>query len=361
MKIVFLGLSISSSWGNGHATTYRGLVRALAALGHEVWFLERDVPWYATNRDEPNPEGAELVLYNSLEGLRYRHSGLVRSADVVVVGSFVPFGVEVVEWVIRTALGATAFYDIDTPITLSKLAGGDDEYIAPFLIPAFDYYLSFTGGPILDRIEEQYSAKRAIHLPCSADPERYRPMDVPVKWTMGYLGAYSEDRQPPLERLLLEVARRRPDDRFVVAGPRYPAHLAWPGNVDRIEHLAPSEHAAFYSAQRFTVNVTRRDMVRWGWSPSVQLFEAAACGAPIVTDAWAGIEDYFEPGREIIVARDDFDPGSLSDDERAEMGKKARERVITQHTPAHRAEEFMSLFTRPVRREVNVEREEATP
>lgn len=347
MKIVVFGLTISSSWGNGHATTYRSLVRALSRLGHEVSFLERDVPWYAANRDEPRPEGAELILYESLEQLDGDYLGLIRGADVVVVGSFVPDGVKVIERVLRSAGGATAFYDIDTPVTFEKLAAGDEEYLAAHLIAGFDYYLSFTGGPILDRLEQQYGARCAVHLPCSADPELYRPRETPVRWMMGYLGTYSDDRQGPLDRLLVDAARRMPNERFAVAGAQYPDHIAWPENVDRIEHLPPSEHAAFYSAQRYTVNVTRRDMVRWGWSPSVRLFEAAACGVPIVTDAWKGLEDYLEPGREIIVEEGAFDPDGLSDEDRAAIGARARARVLAEHTPLHRAETFQSLFAQP--------------
>ena len=137
MRIVFLGLSITSSWGNGHATTYRGLVRALWARGHDVLFLERDVPWYAANRDLPRPPYGRTELYASLEDLKRRFAGDVGDADFVIVGSYVPEGVAVGEWVMATARGATAFYDIDTPVTLAKLEQGDTEYLTPELIPRY--------------------------------------------------------------------------------------------------------------------------------------------------------------------------------------------------------------------------------
>ncbi len=347
LNVCFVGLTVSSSWGNGHATTYRGLLRELAALGHHVTFLERDVPWYARHRDCPNPEGCELHLYGSLADLERRFEGLVRQADLVVVGSYVPQGCEVIRWVQRTATGPTAFYDIDTPVTLAKLDRGDEEYLSVPLIAGFDAYLSFTGGPTLDRLERDYGARRAEPLYCSVDPRKYYPEEAETRWDLGYLGTYSPDRQPALDRLLVQVAARRPRARFAVAGPSYPADLAWPDNVTRTDHVAPGEHRAFYRAQRFTLNVTRADMVRAGWSPSVRLFEAAACGVPIVSDVWPGIEDFFTPGQEILLARTTADAErfvfELPEAERRAVAERARARVLTHHTAAARARELEAI------------------
>ena len=349
MKIVIIGLSITSSWGNGHATTYRGLVRELAARGHEVLFLERDKPWYAANRDLPNPPYGETHLYNSVEELRSRFGGRVRSADAVIVGSFVPEGVSVGEWVTEHADGVTAFYDIDTPVTLSKLAARDCEYLSPELIPRYALYLTFTGGPTLERLEREYGSPSAHPLYCSFDPELYYPEPgAEPGWTLGYLGTYSEDRQPTLERLLMEPARALATARMVVAGPQYPAAIRWPANVERIEHLPPAEHRRFYNAQRFTLNVTRAAMIRAGYSPSVRLFEAAACGVPIISDRWAGVEEFFTPGDEILLA----DTGAqvieilrdLSPQTARDLGERARRRVLAAHTAAHRAAELETLI-----------------
>jgi spore maturation protein CgeB len=341
LDIVFLGLSITSSWGNGHATTYRGLVRELARRGHRVLFLERDVPWYAGNRDLPRPPWGRTELYRSVEDLKDRFERDVRRADVVIVGSYVPQGVEVAEWVTARAGGKTAFYDIDTPVTLARLARGDCDYLSRDLVPAFDLYLSFTGGPTLHHIERDLGAKRARPLYCSVDPELYRPEAREVLWDLGYIGTYSEDRQPVLDRLLVEPARRWRDGRFVVAGPLYPRDLRWPPNVARMEHLAPPQHPQFYNAQRFTLNVTRADMVRAGWSPSVRLFEAAACATPLVSDAWEGLDAFFEPGREILLANGPDEAlrlvRELPERERRRMGEAARARVMREHTAAHRA------------------------
>src|SRR4051812_20180248 len=239
MRIVILGLSITSSWGNGHATTYRGLVRELVRRGHDVLFLERDVPWYASNRDLPQPPYGRTELYSSLEDLKDRFTGAVRRADLVMVGSYVPQGVEVGAWVQNTARGVSAFYDIDTPVTLAKLARKDFEYLSPELIPGYALYLSFTGGPTLERIERELGSPAARPLYCSCDPELYTPQHREPLWDLGYLGTYSEDRQPVLNRLMLDAASALPSGRFVVAGPQYPASIQWPSNVSRVEHLAP--------------------------------------------------------------------------------------------------------------------------
>ncbi len=343
LNVVILGLSITSSWGNGHATTYRGLVRELVKRGHRVLFLERDVPWYAAHRDLPRPPYGRTELYESLDDLKARFGLDIEKADAVIVGSYVPDGVEVGDYVTQNAQGLSAFYDIDTPVTLAKLERGDYEYLSPDLIKCYDLYLSFTGGPTLERLERGYGARAAKPLYCSVDPELYYPEDVPQTWDLGYLGTYSEDRQGPLERLLLEPARRHPTRRFIVAGPQYPENIDWPPNVARAEHLPPSEHRGFYNAQRFTLNVTRADMVRAGFAPSVRLFEAAACGVPIISDSWAGLETFFTPGEEILLAETPEDVLGyleLPETERRELGARARARVLREHTAARRAQEL---------------------
>jgi spore maturation protein CgeB len=344
LSIVILGLSITSSWGNGHATTYRHLMRALARRGHSVLFLERDAPWYAENRDLPTPPYGQTRIYESLEELRDRYAADVRRADLVIVGSYVPQGVEVGHWVNDIATGVTAFYDIDTPVTLSKLARGDTEYLSADLIPRYRLYLSFTGGPTLKLLRDRYASPCPRPLYCSVDPDHYHPQNAPQQWDLGYLGTYSDDRQPVLERLLLAPARRWPLGQFVVAGPQYPATIAWPRNVERIEHVPPQKHAAFYCSQRFTLNVTRADMVAAGYSPSIRLFEAAACEAPIISDAWEGLDTFFQPGREILISTSPEQTlrylQETPEPKRREIGELARRRVLAEHTADHRAREL---------------------
>jgi spore maturation protein CgeB len=343
MKLVVLGLSLSSSWGNGHATTFRALLKAFAVRGHDILFLERDVPWYRDNRDVTDPAYCRLEYYDDLAGLAAWRPE-IESADAVIVGSYVPEGVAVAKFVQSAARGVAAFYDIDTPVTLAKLERGDFEYLSPEAIAGFDLYLSFTGGPTLRLIERRYGAPAARALYCSVDPDSYPPLDLPKKWDLSYLGTYSPDRQPTLERLLIEPARRLPHRRFVVAGPQYPDGIDWPVNVERIEHLPPSEHPAFYCASRFTLNVTRADMIAAGWSPSVRLFEAAACAVPVISDRWEGLDSLFAPGREILLADGTGEVTAALEAADAAaaraIGLAARERVLDAHTAAHRAAEL---------------------
>jgi spore maturation protein CgeB len=353
LNLVVLGLSLSSSWGNGHATTYRALLKAFAARGHDILFLERDVPWYADNRDLIDPDFCRLEFYADLPALEGYRS-IIAGADAVIVGSYVPDGVAVGAFVQKTARGATAFYDIDTPVTLAKLERGDFEYLSPDLIPGYDVYLSFTGGPTLDRIKRRYGAPAAEALYCSVDPAAYPPLDRPKRWDLSYLGTYSPDRQPTLERLLVEPARKAPNLTFVVAGPQYPDSVDWPKNVKRVDHVPPAEHAAFYAASRFTLNVTRRDMIEAGYSPSVRLFEAAACGTPIVSDVWDGIETFLAPNREIILARHSGDVLDVllnwSEKQTGGLAAAARRRVLDAHTAAHRGIALETYLTDAIAR-----------
>jgi len=344
LKIVILGLSISSSWGNGHATTYRGLVKELAARGHEILFLERDLKWYAANRDLPKPPYCRLALYEDLKQLKEGFRLAIRDADLVIVGSYVPEGIEIGEWVTRVAGGATAFYDIDTPVTMAKLEGGGLDYLSAALIQRYTMYLSFTGGHVLDVLTRRYGAGMARPLYCSVDETLYFPEKRPVRWDLGYMGTYSDDRQPAVEELLLRPARAWDKGRFVVAGPQYPKDVRWPKNVKRYIHLAPEKHRAFYNQQRFTLNVTRAQMIEAGYSPSVRLFEAAACGTPIISDLWEGLDTFFRPGEEILLANSGEDIihylVETPADERERIGAAARERVLEKHTSKHRAVEL---------------------
>jgi spore maturation protein CgeB len=229
-------------------------------------------------------------------------------------------------------------------VTLSKLERGDTEYLSRALVMRYDLYLSFTGGPTLRRLEKRFHARRPRALYCCVDASVYFPEPHPLEWDMGYLGTYSADRQPTLNRLLVGPARELPDARFCVAGSLYPEQIVWPGNVHRIHHLPPAAHRAFYNSQRFTLNVTRADMVRAGYSPSVRLFEAGACGIPIISDAWDGLDEVFSIGSEILVARTSDESldylREISDRERLAIGQRARARVLREHTAERRAEQL---------------------
>jgi spore maturation protein CgeB len=338
MKLVVLGLSLSSSWGNGHATTWRALLKALAARGHEILFLERDQPWYAANRDLPEPGFCRLSLYHDMAELAAWYPEIA-AADLTIIGSYVPEGRAVVRR-LRAVAPHLAFYDIDTPVTLAALERGDCPYLDPPTIRLFDLYLSFTGGPTLRRLERRYGARAARVLFCAADPDLYFPAAASPRWDFGYLGTYSADRQPALERLLITPARLLPERRFVVAGPQYPTDIDWPANIQRIEHLPPCDHAAFYHSLGWTLNITRADMIAAGYSPSVRLFEAAACATAIISDAWEGLDEIFCPGREILIARSSEDILQClarPDGARQAIGVQARRRFLASHTADHRA------------------------
>ncbi len=342
MRLVVLGLSLSSSWGNGHATTFRALLRALDVRGHDVLFLEREQPWYAASRDLPVPDFCSLRFYDRVCDLD-RYARDLATADAVIVGSYVPEGGAVIDRIAPGARNLFCFYDIDTPVTMHALAEGGAAYLRPEQIRLFDLYLSFTGGPTLRVLEREYGARLARPLFCAVDPERHHPTGATRRWDLGYLGTYSPDRQPAVERLLIEPARCRPDLRFVVAGPQYPDDIDWPANVERIDHLSPADHAAFYASQAWTLNVTRAEMRRHGHSPSVRLFEAGACGTPIISDAWPGLDDLFLPGRDIVVARvaaDVLAALALPEQRRVAIAAAGRARTLDRHTAGTRAREL---------------------
>jgi spore maturation protein CgeB len=350
---VILGLSITSSWGNGHATGYRALARELQRRGDAVTFLEREAPWYAAHRDLPHPPWCEAHLYESVAELRRRFAAAVRAADLVIVGSYVREGPEVAAWALSEATGAVAFYDIDTPITIEKLRAGDAEYLSPELVERFDLYLSFTGGPALEALREEFGARRPEPFFCFVDPHSYVPLELPRRWELNYLGTYASGRQHSLQELLLEPARRLPGARFAVAGPMYPPELRWPVNVERIEHLPPPRHPAFYCQAAFTLNLTRPEMRALGHSPSVRLFEAAACGTPVVSDSWPGLEQILVPGEEILVAERAADVISILRDyeepRRSALAAAARRRVLAEHTAERRVAQLHELVRQPVR------------
>ncbi len=348
MNVVIIGLAISSSWGNGHATTYRSLVKGLHRRGHRVSFLEQDQCWYANNRDARALPYCDLQLYESIEDLKDRFAMPIKHADAVIVGSYVRNGAAVIDWVLSEAHGVRAFYDIDTPVTLSCLRSDACEYLRADQVGAFDLMLSFTGGPTLTILESAYGARRALPLYCSVDVDAYGPRDCRKDIDLGYMGTYSADRQPGVEMLLNEPARRLSECSFMVVGAQYPSALQWPDNVRRADHLPPNAHAEFYGRQRWTLNITRADMRAAGHSPSVRLFEAAACGTPIISDVWPGIEDVLEPHEELMIARTSEDVVRLLREvapyEAQRIARAARARVLSAHSSERRADELIAYL-----------------
>ena len=353
MKIVVFGLTITSSWGNGHATTYRSLLKALARRGHHVTFVEKDVEWYRNNRDLPKPDFCTVRLFESWQQEANVLLAASVDADVIVVGSYFPDAIAATEALLGSVRCPILFYDIDTPITLHQLrACGSTDYVRSALIPRYAAYLSFTGGPALRELEEVFGAQRAIAFYCSVDPELYHPVTAKAQFAcdLSYLGTYAADRQPKLMRLLDGAAALVPQQDFLVAGPQYPDHeIRWQTNVRRLVHVPPRDHPAFYCSSRFTLNVTRDDMVTAGYSPSVRLFEASACGAAILSDDWPGLAEFLTPGEEILLPKDASEVSrtlrEINDTERERIGRRARARVLDTHSSEHRARQFEEIVS----------------
>lgn len=350
MRIVIYGLAITSSWGNGHATTYRSLAKALARKGHRIHFVEKDEEWYHNNRDMPEPEFCAVHIYDDWKRSATELVRLAANADAVVIGSYFPDAISATKALLDAGSGPLLFYDIDTPITVAQLrANGRTAYLDPALIPYYATYLSFTGGLVLRELEDRFGAAKAVPFYCSVDPDLYKPVatDERYRCDLSYLGTYAADRQPKLMRMLNNTAAVLPDSRFLVAGPQYPKETPWQRNVERIIHISPAEHPVFYSSSRFTLNLTRDSMVAAGYSPSVRLFEASACGAAILSDSWAGLEDFLTPGEEILVPKDEYEVAdileNLPEKDRIQLGQRARERILANHTASHRAAEFENV------------------
>ena len=350
MKIVIFGLTISSSWGNGHATLWRGLCRALIRQGHHVVFFERDTPYYAANRDLHDLPGGDLVLYGDWGAIRPRAVQALRDADVAMTTSYCPDALAAGDLIFAAARPLSVFYDLDTPVTLSRLEAGEDvPYLGPRGLRDFELVLSYTGGAALDRLRRRLGARQVLPLYGHVDPAVHRPVAASAAYRadLSYLGTYAADRQAALEALLIVPAMQRPLQRFVIGGAQYPQDFPWQPNIFFLRHMPPDQHPEFFSASRLTLNITRRALAELGWCPSGRLFEAAACGTPVVSDCWQGLDSFFEPAREILLAQGTEDVVAALDlpsDSVRRIGQAARERVLAQHTSEHRAREMVAAF-----------------
>jgi spore maturation protein CgeB len=347
MKLVIFGLTVSSSWGNGHATLWRGLCRALARLGHDVVFFERNVPYYAENRDLAELPHGTLVLYDHWDSVKTRAAREIAEADVAMTTSYCPDAVAASVLMTEAQRPVRVFYDLDTPVTLSQLASGETLfYIGRDGLSSYDLVLSFTGGRALDELSARLGARRVRPLYGHVDPDVHRPAPPQPHYAadLSYLGTYARDRQAKVENLFLTPAASLPDRRFVIGGAQYPSDFPWLPNVHFVRHLPPSEHSMFFSSSRFTLNVTRTAMAEMGWCPSGRLFEAAACGAAIVSDWWPGVDSFFSPGSEIVIAectRDVIRALQLDDAETDRLARAGRDRTLAEHTSEHRARQLI--------------------
>lgn len=351
MDFHIFGLALSSSWGNGHATLWRGFLKALAAQHHTAVFYERDVPYYAENRDgwEP-PPGITLRLYDNFADIRQEAASALEHVDVAIVTSYCPDGPRAAD-LVRDSRTTKVFYDLDTPVTLRAVEQGlGVSYLPSDGLRGFDLVLSYTGGRALTELRSRLGAERVAPLYGWVDPEVHRPapaIDI-FRGALSYLGTFASDRQTALSELFLNTATQLPDERFVLGGAAYPDGFPWSPNLFFVRHLPPSLHCEFFCSTRATLNVTRQPMAAYGFCPSGRLFEAAACGAPILSDTWEGLDSFFVPGEEILPVQSTQDvlaALSLSDRELHRISEAARERTLAQHTAEHRAAEFIDLLT----------------
>lgn len=346
MRITVFGLTISSSWGNGHATPYRAILRALHRLGHEVRFFEKDVPYYRARRDFETCDYCVLNLYPDWDSVRESAIMTARQSDVVIAASYLPEGRRICDDILELARPLRVFYDLDTPITLQHMKNSGAEYLRASQIPEFDLLLSFTGGDVLRQLEEVYGARLVRPLYGCVDPDVYFRAEQCTEFNcdLSYMGTFASDRQEKVEGFFLEPARRHPDLRFLLAGPLYPADWLWPDNMSRVDHVPPEAHPRFYSSSRITLNITRREMARNGWCPSGRFFEAAACGTPLVTDWWEGLDSFFDLDRDlrVVATTSDVEDALQSTDEELQIqADNARERTLDEHTGDARAAQLL--------------------
>jgi spore maturation protein CgeB len=350
MRLAIFGLTVTSSWGNGHATIWRGLCSALASRGHRVTFFERDVSYYASHRDLENSGSYDVVLYSNWADIEPRARQVLAESDSGIVTSYCPDAQAASDLVLDSCVPVRAFYDLDTPVTLDALRQGTPvAYIPTYSLEPFDLVLSYTGGRALQQLRQQLGARKVAPLYGSVDPSVHQPVPPSANYysDLSYLGTYADDRQATLEELFLEPARRSAQHRFLIGGALYPVNFPWRENVWFVHHVPPPCHAAFYCSSRLTLNVTRSAMAEMGYCPSGRLFEAAACQTPIVSDTWEGLDQFFTPGSEILLAGSASDVTAalqLTREELKQIGAAARERVLAEHTADRRSEQLIDLL-----------------
>lgn len=353
MKIAFYGSSILSCYWNGAATYYRGLIKALAAMGHQVTFLEPNAFGRQERRDIEPPDWCEVVVYPASEEGVERACCWARTADVVVKAS----GVGVYDnELLKIAMASTRpdavriWWDVDAPATLAELAAAPE---APLrrLLPTLDAVVVYGGGPTVAGEYEALGARRCVAIYNGIDPETHFPAQPDSRFAgdLGFLGNRLPDREARLQEFLFGPARRAPKLQFVIGGAGWDG-ADLPANVRNLGHVGTGDHNAFNASPRAILNVNRDSMAKRGFSPPTRVFEAAAAGACIITDAWEGIEKFLEPDRQVLVARDGQEVldllSGLGDERAREIGERARARILADHSYAQRAREVDALLRR---------------
>jgi len=345
LRIAFFGSSLVSARWNGAATYYRGILRALHERGHRCTFYEPDAYERQQHRDIEDPPWCKVVVFQGEVGAE-RSLRSAAAADLVVKAS----GVGVADALLERAVlqqrrpgQLIAFWDVDAPATLDRVAKNPDD---PFraLVPSYDIVFTYGGGqPVVDGYR-QLGAKACVPIYNALDPLSHRPEPPQARFAsdLSLLANRLPDRETRCDDFFFEAARRAPEQRFVLGGSGWEDKLR-PDNVRYLGHVYTHEHNAFNASTRLVLNVSRECMAQMGYSPATRVFEAAGVAACLVTDAWEGIEQFFEPEREILVARDADDVcrylRSVSASRRESIGYAARARALRDHTYVQRARE----------------------
>ena len=350
LDIVIIGPSILASHANSTAELYRGLINELAQHGHRTVFLEPYHPATERRRDMLRSPYCEVWVYRSTEQLLSEYLPAIQSADAVMLGNGIPDTDRIAEWIANEARGITIYYDTNLARTDAHLRAGDTptDCLSCRTVANFSLFLSTTGGPTLERVARQNHIRRARPLYESIDPYSYYRTDADKSYDLGFIGNYKADRTKLLEQLLLRPAEHTPNRQFALAGGGYPAGTVWPQNLTYLEHLPATNHVDYYNRQRATLVVSRSDRRRMGYTPSRRLLEAAACGVPLLSDDWAGLGEFFEPGREVFTVGSEHDVLDVlygtEDDLRRRCGAAARARVLAEHTTGHRARQLLTYW-----------------
>ncbi len=350
LDLVIIGRSILSSYGNNTAALYRGLINELAQQGHRTTFLEPFNNVAAGYRDLLRSPYCEVWTYASTDQLMDHYTAAIRSADVVMLGNGIPDTDRVAHWIATEARGITIYYDSNLARTRDSLAEGNiyPDCITCGSIANFSLFLSTTGGPALKQLADEYQLGFARPLYESVDPYSFYRTDVDKTYDLGFIGNFKAERTSQLEELLIGPANYTPNRQFALAGDHYPVNRIWPQNLTYLEHLPETNHVDFYNRQRATLVLSRADRRELGYTPSRRLLAAAACGVPVLTDAWEGLEEFFEPGREVfsVAAKQDvLDVLYHTDkDLRRRVGSAARGRIMEGHTTAHRARQLLGYW-----------------
>ena len=350
LDLVIIGRSILSSEANPTAGLYRGLINELAHRGHRTIYLEYHEPGKKYVRDMLKSPYCEVWTYGSTDQLFEEYSYAIQSADVVLMGSMVQDTNRVAEWIAEEARGVTVYYDTNLSATIDHLHCQQDN--SAFCLTAdnlrhFNLFLSTTGGPFLENLAKRYDLGFARPLYESVDPYSFYRTDTDKSYELGFIGTYKSDRKTLLEATLLGPARTTPNRKFTLAGSGYD-EAELPRNVTYLEHLPGTNLVDFYNRQHCSLVLSRADRRRMGYTPTRRLLAAAACGVPVLSDAWDGIDYFFEPHRELFCVDNEQDVLDVlyGQDEtvRNKIGSAARQRVMAQHTVGHRAEELLEYL-----------------